>query len=117
MRPGALEVRRLRDQDVRPGLGDNVRHLSHNVWVLLGLERLRPIQDSDVVDPEQRRRLTQLIGLLVGIFVQGFVDDVGVLLFRYATVNLDIRFRTFILAGKFNGSIPVTSGLIVGIIF
>ncbi len=43
--------------------------------------------------------------------------NVGVLLFRYATVNLDIRFRTFILASKFNGSIPVTSGLIVGIIF
>lgn len=43
--------------------------------------------------------------------------NVGTILLRYATVNVDVRVRTLILATKFNGSIPITTTLMVGLLF
>ena len=48
-------------------------------------------------------------------FATGF--DIGALLFRHANINVDVRFRTMILADKFNRSVPVVGSLMVGLIF
>lgn len=48
-------------------------------------------------------------------FVAAF--DVGVMLLRQADVNLDLRLRTSVLATDFYGKTPVTSALMIGIVF
>lgn len=43
--------------------------------------------------------------------------NVGAILLRHATVNIDVRIRTMILGTKFNGAIPVTTAVMVGLLF
>lgn len=49
----------------------------------------------------------------------GFVAaaDVGVMLLRQADVNIDVRLRTSVLTSEFNGHTPITSALMVGVVF
>ena len=49
----------------------------------------------------------------------GFVGsvDVGFMLLRHADINIDVRLRNSILATKFNGETPMTSALMVGVVF
>ncbi len=49
----------------------------------------------------------------------GFVGavDVGFMLLRQADINIDVRLRTSVLATEFNGQTPVTSALMVGVVF
>ncbi len=49
----------------------------------------------------------------------GFVGaaDVGVMLLRQTDINIDLRWRTSVLANKLNGEVPVTSALMIGVVF
>ena len=47
----------------------------------------------------------------------GFGGNVGLIFFRQADINMDLRFRVLTLADKLNGAVPVTGALSVGIRF
>jgi len=49
----------------------------------------------------------------------GFVGafDVGIMFLRHADINIDLRLRTSVLMTKFNDELPITSALMVGLIF
>jgi len=49
----------------------------------------------------------------------GFVGafDVGVMLLRQADINVDVRLRTSALSKQLNGETPVTSALMIGLVF
>ncbi|PIR26021.1 MAG: hypothetical protein COV43_03285 [Deltaproteobacteria bacterium CG11_big_fil_rev_8_21_14_0_20_42_23] len=47
----------------------------------------------------------------------GIGGSVGMLLFRQTDINVDVRFRTLVVADKFNGKVPVIGTFLVGLHF